>query len=75
MWCLLVIYGPKIVASILKFSTFGFAAAPMCGHLPKPVHLLRGEYEEQQDKGHPNSLEAQQVGVATSQVALPSPGK
>lgn len=33
----------------------------MCGHVQVPVHLLRGQHEEQQVEGHPERLEAQPV--------------
>lgn len=36
-------------------------ASEMCGHLQTPLHLLRGQHEEQQAQGHPECLEAQPV--------------
>lgn len=36
-------------------------ASEMCGHVQVPLHLLRGQHEEQQAEGHPQRLEAQSV--------------
>lgn len=48
---------PLELQSPMNYST----ASEMCGHVQVPVHLLRGQHEEQQVEGHPERLEAQPV--------------
>lgn len=54
-------YCPTPAAPGLQSPMNCSVASEMCGHVQVPLHLLRGQHEEQQAEGHPQRLEAQSV--------------
>lgn len=57
----LPLWGQSITAPGLQSPMNCPVASEMCGHVQVPLHLLRGQHEEQQAEGRPQRLEAQSV--------------